>query len=111
MKVLDIFTYVHDNINLGFESLLFIGIAEFTIAVLSFASGDFAYLDHSYRFLFEGVALFGCLVIDLVPTHDKILKLKLSKIKNEAVTKENVDQGITEVKRILKKFEKKYLKG
>ena len=50
-----------------------------------------------------------CIVGSLVPSHDKILKLKISKLKNELVTEENVKSGINRVDEIAKKLEKKYL--
>ena len=47
----------------------------------------------------------------LIPTHDKIVRFKISKIKNSLVTSENVDAGIERVTKIADKLEKKYLGG
>lgn len=44
-----------------------------------------------------------------IPTHEKILQVKIEKIKNEAVSKENIDKGIGHIERVLKKLEVKYL--
>lgn len=49
------------------------------------------------------------MVATMLPTHNKILQLKISKIKNEAVNKENVTKGIDTLERIGKKLECKYL--
>jgi len=46
-----------------------------------------------------------------VPTHDMILKVKLSKIKNEVVTKENINAGVERIDAMLKKLECKYIGG
>ena len=43
------------------------------------------------------------------PTHNKILEVKISRIKNEAVSKENVTKGVETLERISKKLECKYL--
>lgn len=48
-------------------------------------------------------------VICLMPSHEKILEVKIEKIKNEAVTKENISQGVETFERVLKKIECKYL--
>lgn len=49
------------------------------------------------------------LSISIIPTHDKILQLKISKIKNEAVNKENITKGVETLERIGEKLECKYL--
>jgi len=45
----------------------------------------------------------------LIPTHDRILQVKIQNIKNQAVTKKNLDKGIEHIERVLKKLECKHL--
>jgi len=45
----------------------------------------------------------------LIPSHKKILAVKLDKITNEAVNKENINAGVDKIKDIVLKLEKKYL--
>lgn len=47
----------------------------------------------------------------MIPSHNKILEVKIERIKNEAVNKENIDKGIETLERIGKKLECKYLGG
>ena len=51
-----------------------------------------------------------CVGAACIPTHDRILEVKIAKIKNEIVTGENVNKTIDEIGNILKKLEHKYLK-
>ena len=44
-----------------------------------------------------------------MPTHGKMLELKIAKIKNEAVTAENLNKGIEAIERVSRKLECKYL--
>jgi len=60
---------------------------------------------------FISLSLFVVAVVWLMPTHEKILEVKIAKIKNEAVNKENIDKGIDTLERIGKKLECKYLGG
>jgi hypothetical protein len=57
------------------------------------------------------VGLVIATIFAFLPTHDKILDLKISKIKNEAVSQENINKGVDEIKRISRKLECKYLGG
>ena len=41
-----------------------------------------------------------------MPDHDNIFEVKLAKIKNEALTKENLEQGTDYLKEVLEKLEK-----
>lgn len=45
----------------------------------------------------------------LVPTHDSIVELKISKFKNEMLTVENINGSLARIDSIAKKLECKYL--
>lgn len=45
----------------------------------------------------------------MIPTHDKVLELKISKIKNEAITKENINKSVDKFTEVIEKLECKYL--
>ena len=45
----------------------------------------------------------------LIPTHSYMVQLKIEKIKNEAITKENLDKGLETIERVASKLECKYL--
>jgi len=51
----------------------------------------------------------GFTACELMPTHQRMVKLKIAKIKNEAFNQANVDKGIETLERISKKLECKYL--
>ena len=67
--------------------------------------------DHGAKFLrlFLAIGLPIGLIVGLLPSHDRILSVKIEKIKNEAVTEENLRQGVEVIERIGKKLECKYL--
>ena len=49
------------------------------------------------------------LLFAFIPTHDKLLELKIAKIKNELVTEKNVNGTVDTVLRVAEKLECKYL--
>ena len=55
------------------------------------------------------MCLSSSIIIGYLPTHDRLLELKLSKIKNTAITQENLNKGVEHIGRVLKKLECKYL--
>ena len=50
------------------------------------------------------------LMVALIPTHQRILEVKIAKIKDELVNKENVNKIGAEIELIVKKLNEKYLK-
>lgn len=48
-------------------------------------------------------------LIVFIPTHQKALEVKIAKIKNETVNKENVTKGVETLERIGRKLECKYI--
>lgn len=47
----------------------------------------------------------------LLPTHGKLLEVKIERIKNGAVNKDNINKSVEALERITKKLECKYLGG
>lgn len=47
--------------------------------------------------------------VTLLPTHGRVLAVKIERIKNEAVNKANIEKGIDHFSRIAEKLECKYL--
>lgn len=105
-SVVDIFTYLVAPQTFGF------GVAGLIIAVITIGiMADCGKLEESPwliglsgLFVFSLIFLFG-----LLPTHNRILRVKVAKIKNEAVTSENVDSAVDTIERLGKKLECKYL--
>jgi len=111
MSLLDISTYIIQN-NVLVPLALTIGVILFSFGPflegINFETG--AGLESFKTFRTYTLSL-GVIItiVAAIPTHEAILKLKISKIKNETVTQENLDAGINEVKKIGKKLECKYL--
>ena len=97
-------------------------IGSLAISSLFFIISFLCYLDHKIynnELKFEGkyikipvILLLITMLLastSLIPTHDKMFELKIAKIKNEAVTQQNLNSGIDEIKRISRKLECKYL--
>jgi len=114
MILLDLTTYFYQNVIhviFGFFVVMFISFA----TAVTMAQSNNIYDEKSFLEVIKKCVRIGLLVsalgaiIGFLPTHDKMLKLKLSKITNETVTEENVNKGIDEVQRVIKKLEDKYL--
>ena len=107
MDWLDVSTYVVQNVA-GF--FCFLGAGVFVGLILGGMIGE-AIGKKAGLYVFCGVVGLSAMMgaFSLVPTHDKILAVKIAKIKNEAVTEENLRQGVEVIERIGKKLECKYL--
>lgn len=107
MNWLDASTYLLEYGGLGFVVVLVAAISVIPVFIVTSEMGYDLRLKHVL------VALIAVFIIGtgigLIPTHEKLFRLKISKIKNEAVTKENLSQGIEAIERIGKKLECKYL--
>ena len=102
MTWLDISTYVAMNsagtlvfiFTLPFMFMLCLGLV---CAVAEISLEDFSkWLHKNIHLCIAGYILLITLIgiIDFIPTHDKILKVKIAKIKNELVTKENLGKPL-----------------
>lgn len=111
MSWLDVSTYIY----LHSGSLAATtGLASVVILVLMSTLTVGEYEDHGFKKLKSGFILIGLIwfavsFFALMPTHQKILAVKIARIKNEAVSKENVTKGVETLERIGKKLECKYL--
>ncbi len=106
---LDWSTYFVNN-SIGLVIGFFVGLLAALFTVLIVGDSKMSGWKQATACLSSGLSTW--LVVStlmLLPSHDKILAVKLSKIKNEAVTKENIDKGVEHIERVLKKLETKYL--
>lgn len=117
MTWLDISTYFQMYIT-GSFMLCFIGSCLVSLMIMLFLGSS---TDMSPAEYFEQPKVLRTLIILIttltllstivgsLPTHDRIFELKISKMKNELVTKDNVNKGLDHIERIAEKLECKYL--
>lgn len=108
MSWLDVATYVDQNL-LGLLVLLIMStlVSFFLVSALLENTNDETQLK-----VFLCLALAGALIsatVAMLPTHDKMVRLKIAKIKNEAITEANLSNGVKAIERIVGKLECKYL--
>lgn len=113
MNLLDIFTYF---VNQTPTAILLIFLCTIPYIGLCAVFLDSKPYSHRYdeeetvKFIINSIKWFSlpCVLIfilTMLPTHGRILDLKISKIKNEAVNSDNVQK----IENVLKKLECKYL--
>lgn len=119
MNWLDISTYIGNNLNsalvdflIYMASLILFYLLSYMVIDLEFYGDDrrkkLNFLLRTTRKVYIFIFLFA-LTTGLFPTHEKVLAVKLSKIKNEIVTKDNFKKSADGLERIGKKLECKYL--
>lgn len=107
MSWLDISTYLVQN---GTACLVIFGMSSF---VFHFAFSSCAHEGNLARNLpsliiaFVFANIIG--VVTLIPSHERVMAVKIERIKNEAVNKDNIQKGVETLERIGKKLECKYL--
>ena len=112
MSWLDISTYIIQNIGVVI-GVAVIAMGVFFMGFCFFVSGEAS--EKAAKIV--GLTLIGAWifvvlsagVICLLPTHDRILRVKIARIKDEAVTDQNLRQGVDVIQRIGHKLECKYL--
>lgn len=111
MSWLDISTYIIQNSRsvCGVTFIISVIVATMlaTQTVGEYKEHGFKKFKPAFWFLFLVWLFF--VIGSLAPTHDKILAVKIARIKNEAVSKENVTKGVETLEWIGKKLECKYL--
>jgi len=120
MNWLDVSTYIHMNLGAVIAAFFFGAvIAGFFVAArcdtdayraLKNDDEQFSFGIRNFKWVF-GPILICTIFISFLPTHDRILEVKIAKIKNEALTQANLNKGVEAVERITKKLECKYLGG
>ena len=109
MSWLDVSTYIF--LQSGALLSLFIGSGFWFFAMAVIGSdlrGEDRYILKRTRKGSLFLAGFFAILI-IMPTHGKMLELKIAKIKNEAFTADNLNKGIETIKRVSRKLECKYL--
>ena len=115
---LDISTYVFQNIG-GFVLgwVICVIVCSVTVAVYKenkhWREKEGIVPSRLYRvaIVFSILFMLVSSALGFMPTHNKILEIKIERIKNEAVSKENIDKGLDTLERVGKKLECKYLGG
>jgi len=105
---LDISTYLMPSVGILGGGIFFLAIISLLCGLVGndITDGEGVRVGATVFFLMFIVIL---LPLALMPTHGRILKLKIAKIKNETVTQENLEKGVQTLERIAKKLECKYL--
>ncbi|MCP3684561.1 MAG: hypothetical protein GY861_17990 [bacterium] len=108
MSWLDVSTYLINNLGLAlFLLCMFMLLSFFTWAFEYERTSDKNLANRTLQITVP--ISFFIFFAALLPSHDRILAVKIARIKNEAVNKENVTKGVETLERIGKKLECKYL--
>lgn len=110
MNWLDISTYLVLNGGPVIAAMAVCSVASFVAIIATSAEGGDVKMAMKIVFPSSLIAILACST-SLLPSHNKILEVKIERIKNEAVNKDNIDKGIETLERIGKKLECKYLGG
>lgn len=112
MSLLDIGTYIALCLGGGIAVLL---IAALTGVALALVTCE-VILEEPMQEKARKTLFIAWLVVSLLlfvavlfPSHDRILKVKIARIKNEMVTQQNINKGAAEIIRVVEKLECKYL--
>jgi len=119
MNWLDISTYIHMNLGSAVFAFFLSVISAGMFTGMRCDNSTFRDLkvDDKNHFIVQNfkwsfcVLIVGALFVGFLPTHDRILQVKIAKIKNEALTQANLNKGVEAIERITQKLECKYLGG